>query len=89
MTRDEIIATVNRILVEEFELEAEKIRADAHLIDDLELDSLDAVDLVAALEATFGGRIEEGKARSVRRIGDVYALVEETFARHHETSANG
>ena len=88
MTRDEIIATVNRILVEEFELDPEKIRPEAHIIDDLELDSLDAVDLVAALETSFGGRIEEGKARSVRKIGDVYALVEETFARHLATAKN-
>ena len=73
--RPDVEATVNRILVDEFELEPARVTADAHLIDDLELDSLDAVDLIAALEDAFGGRVNEEEARKVRTVSDVYALV--------------
>lgn len=75
MKREDVESTVNRILTEEFELAPERIKADAKLIEDLELDSLDAVDLVAALESALGGRIAEEEARKVRTVGDIYRLV--------------
>ena len=80
MTHDDIVAAVNRVLVEEFELAAGDLRTDARLREDLGLDSLDAVDLVVSLEQTFGGRVAEGEARKVRTVGDVYALVQSTIA---------
>jgi len=88
MTHDEIVAAVNRVLVEEFELAAADIRPDARLRDDLGLDSLDAVDLVVSLEQTFGGRVAEGEARKVRTVGDVYALVQNTIADYASRTAS-
>jgi len=81
MARPEVVDTVHRILVEEFELEPEQVTAEAHLIDDLELDSLDAVDLIAALEDAFGGRVDEEEARKVRLVSDIYALTEAAIER--------
>jgi acyl carrier protein len=81
MSHEEIVATVNTILTKEFELKPERLSPDARLIDDLELDSLDAVDLIAALETELGGRVAEDKARAVRTVGDVYALVEHEVER--------
>ncbi len=75
----DVVQAVHRILVEEFELEPERVTAQAHLIDDLELDSLDAVDLIAALEDTFGGRVNEDEARKVRLVSDIYVLTERTI----------
>ncbi len=82
MTRAEIEAVVNGVLVEEFELPADDIRPEARLRDDLGLDSLDAVDLVVSLEKAFGGRVAEAEARKARTVADVYTLVETTFAQH-------
>lgn len=79
MAQQQVVAAVHRILVEEFELEPERVVAEAHLIDDLELDSLDAVDLIAALEDTFGGRVDEEEARKVRLVSDIYTLTERTI----------
>ena len=76
MARQQVVETVNRILTDEFELEPERVTPDAHIIDDLELDSLDAVDLIAALEDAFGGRVDENQARQVRTVSDVYQLIE-------------
>ena len=78
LERDAIVLKVNAILVEEFELAPDDVRPDAHLYEDLDLDSLDAVDLIAALESAFGHRVAEEQAREVRTVGDVYALIERT-----------
>ncbi len=78
MDRQEIIAKVDLVLIDEFELDPAVVKAEAHLFNDLELDSLDAVDLVAALEASFGHRVAEDDAKEVRTVGDVYALIEKT-----------
>ncbi len=81
MQREEIVAKVNLVLVDEFELDADAVTAEAHLFNDLELDSLDAVDLVAALEASFGQRVAEDDAKEVRTVSDVYDLVVKTAER--------
>ena len=72
MTRDEVTAGVNKILVEGFEIEPALLAPGAHLISDLGLDSLDAVDLVVAIEKKFGCRLEETEVRSMRTLDDVY-----------------
>jgi acyl carrier protein len=74
-TTQEIQTAVDRIMIDEFEVEPQALRPEAHLGDDLDLDSLDGVDLVVALEKTFACRIPEEDARSIRTLGDIYARV--------------
>jgi acyl carrier protein len=74
-TADEIVGTVNRVMIEEFEATPDKLRPEARLRDDLGLDSLDGVDLVVALEVAFGFRIPEQQARGIRTLGDVYERI--------------
>jgi len=75
-TEQEIIKTVNGIFQEVFELDAEKLTPDATLFDQLGLDSLDAVDLVAGLQERFGVSLRnDERVRAVRTMRDVYALV--------------
>jgi acyl carrier protein len=69
---NEIISTVNRVVVEEFETEPEMLVAESRLREDLGLDSLDAVDLVVALELAFGYRIPEQDVKDIRTLGDIY-----------------
>ena len=52
MTEQEIIEITNKVFEESFELEKEKLKPEAHIFTDLGLDSLDIVDLVAALQKT-------------------------------------
>lgn len=77
MTNEEIMAKVNDILVEGFEIEPSLLKPQAHLADDLDLDSLDGVDLVVALEKEFGCRIEEEEARSMSALKDIYDYIEQ------------
>ena len=76
MTNDEIIRTINRALMKEFELDADKMVPEAHLFDTLELDSLDMVDMVIVLENAFKFKItEEKEIREIRTLGDIHNFV--------------
>ncbi|HLC82283.1 MAG TPA: acyl carrier protein [Bacteroidia bacterium] len=57
MTQAEIIERINSFLVDEFEVDAEKINPDANLRETLGLDSLDYVDLVVIIESNFGFKV--------------------------------
>ena len=57
MTQAEIVEKINAFLVDEFEVDAEKIVPDANLRETLELDSLDYVDLVVIIESNFGFKV--------------------------------
>ncbi|PIP35975.1 MAG: acyl carrier protein [Desulfobacterales bacterium CG07_land_8_20_14_0_80_52_14] len=76
MTDPEIVEKINASLSEEFELELTSMVPEASLFDDLELDSLDLVDMVIVLEQAFGFKIrEEEEIRSIRTLGDIHAFV--------------
>lgn len=75
MTDEEIRAAVDKIMIDEFEVEPEALIPTASLAEDLDMDSLDGVDLVVALEKTFRCRIPEEEARGIRTLGDIYEKV--------------
>ncbi|HRH66648.1 MAG TPA: phosphopantetheine-binding protein [Bacteroidia bacterium] len=58
MKNEEIIAKINEFLVEEFEVDAEKITPDANLKETLGLDSLDYIDLVVVIESNFAFKVK-------------------------------
>ncbi len=76
MTKSEIIGKINEFLVEEFEVDAEKIVPEAVLKDTLELDSLDYVDLVVIIETTFGFKVVAEDFTGVNTFQDFYDLIE-------------
>lgn len=77
-TDQEIAATVRDVLVTEFEVAADKVRPEAHLFSDLELDSLDGIDLIVALERKFGVKVNEESAKNFRLVGDVCGFIAKT-----------
>ncbi|MBK7572665.1 MAG: acyl carrier protein [Bacteroidetes bacterium] len=58
MKNEDIIAKINEFLVEEFEVEAEKITPNANLKETLSLDSLDYIDLVVVIESNFSFKVQ-------------------------------
>jgi acyl carrier protein len=56
-TREDIFATLRDALVELFELEAERVTLDANLYQDLEIDSIDAVDLIDHIKRQTGKKL--------------------------------
>lgn len=75
MSPTEIAERVNAAIAEEFELDLARITAEQTLIEGLGLDSLDSVDLIAAMERTFKVKCPEAEARQLRTVGDIYVLV--------------
>lgn len=76
MNDQEIIEAINAALVEEFELDIEEMIPEANLFLDLELDSLDMVDMVIVLEQTFKIKVRDEKAvRKIRTLEDLHNFV--------------
>ena len=75
MTRREIESKVMSILVEDFEIDESKIVPEAQLFQDLDLDSIDAVDLVVRLQQETGKRVDPAAFRQIRTFADVVAAV--------------
>lgn len=69
--KDEIFEMLKKILVEEFEIEPESITAEATLYEDLDLDSIDAVDLVVKLREITGKKIDPEAFKAVRTVDDI------------------
>ena len=65
--RDDIFNTLRDALVELFELEPERVTLDANLYQDLEIDSIDAVDLIDHIKRKTGKRIAADEFKSVRK----------------------
>lgn len=77
MNRQEIINTVNASIAEEFELDAASLTPETHLRDDLNLDSLDYVDMVVVLEKAFHFKIgDKQQLVKIRTMNDVYNFIE-------------
>jgi acyl carrier protein len=75
MTQEEIIAKINEFLVEEFEVDAQKIVPTANLRETLELDSLDYVDLVVIIESNFGFKVVAEDFINIHTFQDFYDYV--------------
>jgi len=79
-TKDEILEQIKASLAELFELDPARITLAARLNEDLEIDSIDAVDLLDGLRRQTGKKISAEDFRSVRTVGDlveaVYKLVQ-------------
>jgi acyl carrier protein len=59
-----------------FGLAAEQIVPHALLIDDLDLDSIDAIDMVVKIQEMTGRRVAEEDLRSLRTVGDIVVLIQ-------------
>jgi acyl carrier protein len=80
MTRAEIFTTLSGYLQDIFEVPAEKIALDARLFEDLDLDSIDAVELMVKLQNLTGKKMKPEQFKSVRTVGDVVDRVHEIVA---------
>ncbi|SDX03573.1 acyl carrier protein [Aequorivita viscosa] len=76
MNKEIIVEKINYFLVDEFEVESDDIEPNANLKETLELDSLDFVDLVVAIEANFGVKLTGEDFLNVITLQDFYDLIE-------------
>ncbi len=71
MTHDEIYARVAQVLEETFEIDPARIVPEARLYDDLDIDSIDAVDLIVKLKPMLNKPVKPEHFRAVRTVEDV------------------
>ncbi len=74
--RNDIVETINDFLIDEFELEADQLKETAMLKDDLDIESLDFVDIAVIVEKEFGFKVVNEEMVNIRTLGDLYAYVQ-------------
>lgn len=79
--REEILQSIKIIMQEMFEIEADQVTLDAHLYEDLDFDSIDAVDMIVKLKEITGKALKPEDFKNARTINDmveaVYKLINE------------
>lgn len=71
MTKEEIFNKLKAILSKEFEIEEDKITPAAKLADDLELDSIDSIDLIVKMKDFIPGKVDPAIFKTVKTMQDV------------------
>jgi acyl carrier protein len=83
MNEKEIIKLCNQTLANEFELDLSQLVPEARFKEDLGLDSLDAVDMVVALEEAFNYKLRDNEALSrIRTLGDLHGFIIDTAGKN-------
>ncbi len=77
MQKQEIYQQISELLVKLFEINESDIKPEARLYDDLDLDSIDAVDLVVHLQRVTGTKIKPEMFKSVRTVQDIVDAIDE------------
>jgi acyl carrier protein len=73
--RDDILQLIKNIMQEMFEIEAAEVTLDARLYEDLDFDSIDAVDMIVKLKEIIGKTVKPEDFKNARTISDVIDAV--------------
>ena len=77
MNDEQILDNLKKILEESFEITPERVVPEAKLFEELDLDSIDAVDLAIQVQQMTGKRIKPEDFKNVRTVGDVINTVKQ------------
>ncbi|MDL0095294.1 acyl carrier protein [Campylobacter vicugnae] len=80
MTKEEIFNILKNALVELFEIPESKIQLNANLYEDLEIDSIDAIDMIDYIKKKTGYKMEAAAFKEVRTLGDIVDVVFEKLS---------
>lgn len=84
MTKNELFERIAAILHDSFEIELARITPEARLYDDLDIDSIDAVDLIVQLKPLLGRSLQPDAFKAVRTVQDIvdvlYGLIRDQAA---------
>ncbi len=72
-----VFEKVKKILMDQLDVEEEKVTADASITEDLGADSLDFVDLVMSLEEEFDVEIPDDQVENIKTVGDIVKYIED------------
>lgn len=89
MNKEQLFERISRILQDTFGTDPERISLEARLGEDLDIDSIDAVDLIVQLKPLLGGNLKPDAFRSVRTVQDVVDALHGMMHAGNATSVNG
>jgi acyl carrier protein len=75
MTKDDIFQQLKEILSADFEIDLSLITPDAQLYEELDLDSIDAVDMVVKMKERIPGKIDPALFKTARTVQDIVELL--------------
>ena len=75
VTKEQIFAEVSKILVEELEIDAKDVKLEANLFEDLDLDSIDAVDIAVRMQKFTDKKLSPEEFKKIRTVNDVVEAV--------------
>ena len=75
MTKEEVFAKLRDVLVNEFDIEESEITPEANIVTDLDLDSIDAVELIVKMKPFLNAKIEPDLFKSVKTVDDVTEIL--------------
>ena len=75
LSQDEILSQLRTVLEDLFDIDPADVTPEARLNEDLDIDSIDAIDLVVKLKDITGKKIKPDEFKNVRTIGDVVTAV--------------
>ena len=73
--KEQINQKITDVFVKEFGIERDAVTPEAKLFEDLDLDSIDAIDLAVKLETELGIKLVESELRSIRTVSDVVEVI--------------
>ena len=74
MTPDETFALIRDVLIELFEFAPEQVTLEARIADDLDLDSIDAVDIIAQIQEKTGKSIDPDSFKQIQTLQDMVTI---------------
>jgi len=75
MSRDEVVVKINDFLIDEFELEEGQLHPQALMKEDLDIESLDFVDIAVIIEKQFGLKVTTEQMVKIKKLEDLYNFI--------------
>ena len=79
MNQAKLLEKIRSVLATHFELDPNLVQPEAHLYEDLDLDSLDAIDLAVTLKSETGIKLSEEEMKGIRTVADIVAVIGENL----------
>lgn len=79
-SKEKVYSEVVEIMHELFELEPDQIKPESNLVEDLDLDSIDAVEMIVQLQKRTGKRIQPEQFQSVKTVNDVVEILQKLLS---------
>ena len=80
LTQEQVLAKLRDWMQDLFEIEPDDIQLDSNLYEDLDVDSIDAVDLVIKIKELTGKQVEPDDFKAVRTVQDVITVIQNMSA---------